>query len=1451
MSASNITEEKCPICKENLGVTDVVQVRQKGADGINSASVQRGDDLVVFCGERVHSGCRMHYINPRYIASKHGNKSGIAKRSTRISSGPFNSQTDCLFCGTTISQRSGGYSYVKTDVFVKTIVECCDSRSDEWALTVKGRIEYYDCDLYAAECVYHHACSVNFRSGRCKPQHYHNDLEIKRRKPGRPIDEDQEQAFMKVCAYLEDNDEEQLTILHLREQMKEYLKNTESVPFGNQYLKEKLIEHYGENVHISGGEGLHTIVTMREKTSQILRSYFKTQATDEESQKLAIIDTAARLIKSDIKSNVQSQTDQYPSTESLKLDTAISYIPETLQMMLNRLFVGKDNRRKVAGIGHAIIQAVRPRATVVPLQLGLAVQAHHMYRSRFIVDTLHVLGFSSSYKEVLRFEKNAAELAAPDAVAEDTELDMTLLFAGDNVDHNILTIDGQGTFHGMGIIAALTPGKKKDRDIPRKDVVNLDISGQSKIPIIEHRFVKHVRQSMVFKQLPSLISSTSTVDVLWELSLNFKQETPGWQGMMSMIHQGQEHPGKSSVVFLPMINMYPGDKTCILSTLAFICNLAHKHHAPPIITFDQPLYWKAAEIITDAPKSSGLKNIVLMLGGFHTFMNLLGAIGTLMQGTGLKDIMEVVYGQNAVQHMLTGKSVQRAFRGHLLIDRCLNNLIVSDLMEDDPQFKSVVDQAGESCSLLLANAITLESAEASDVLIQIKEKIDTKKAELSTRSKTSKLWINYQGMISTARSMIKADRTGSWMLHLSTVLDSLPIFAAAGHYNYLKSAYFYVNEMCKLEERHPEVYTQFMKGFHVIRRSNKFWAGLSSDLVIEQTLMRSLKSSGGLTHGSGMTEEMRALWTMSSPITAEYSEMMQDLTDLMYASNEQHRESTQSRIKRDFLDLEKIKEKLSTCTPFSADPSLRNIVTGVVAKEDVNVHQFENVGSKITEKMVGNPVFGYSYKRKDRAKTLADESNIKVTKGQTIDPALLFQRLLFVSASGDLSLEDVMSYELSTFPTALFEAKEILRKADKPQLANAVAEYSIKQSSKSVHDYIPPTDHYVLDGGSLLHRLSWKRGDRHGAIAKSYADFTIRHYGKATIVFDGYGEGPSVKDNTHQRRGQCVHPVINFSTNTEFVGSREDFLSNPSNKQRFIDLVSFELLEKGCSVINSPGDADVDIVKAAAAASLQQTTTIIGEDTDLLILLLYYAETTNNKGLYFRSDKSAAATKVYNIIEMKEALGRDLCVQLLFVHSFTGCDTTSRIFSVGKKSMFNKLTNGDPTIKTCANAFLLQNQTNSIIDDLGSKAMLVMYGGKCNTSLSSLRHTILSRQIVSAKSFVTPERLPPTESSTKYHCRRVYFQIMVWTENDGDMNAEDWGWKVQNNQYVPIMSNEPAAPESLLQMVRCQCTTACQTKRCSCRRYGLPCTLACGPCQDNTCENPHNQQLNEEDYDND
>lgn len=583
---------------------------------------------------------------------------------------------------------------------------------------------------------------------------------------------------------------------------------------------------------------------------------------------------------------------------------------------------------------------------------------------------------------------------------------------------------------------------------------------------------------------------------------------------------------------------------------------------------------------------------------------------------------------------------------------------------------------------------------------------------------------------------------------------------------------------------------------------------------------------------------------MSSPVSAEYNTAMQDFTKLSYTTSEQHKDVTEGRMQRDLSDLEKIKSKLVGCSPFSPDPSLRNIVNGVVAQEGVNVHEYESVGRKIMQKIIGQPSFMLSFSRKFKARTLGDISAIKVAPDRTIDSALLFQRFMVVSKTGELSLNEVMSYELSPFPPALFEARHVFRKADKPQLAHAIREHA----KDAILDYVPETEYYVLDGGSLLHRIPWKHGDSYGGITQSYVAFTTRHYGSATtIVFDGYMEGPSIKDNTHQRRGHNVYPVVSFTAETEFSGKKEQFLSKGVNKQRLIHMVSDEMRKKDFTVVNATGDADVDIVKAAVEASLLYKTTLIGEDTDLLVLLLYYAQ-RDNKGLYFRSDKAKddGSCKVYDINHLKELLGQSMCTQLMFIHAMTGCDTTSRIFGVGKGTAFQRFLKGDPVLQSCSNAFTVPNQTTEVIDELGCQVMAILFGGKYTTPLATLRYNIFSKKVVSASSFVTPERLPPTESATTLHCRRAYYQIMIWMGKDEGMDAMNWGWNLQDNQFVPVMSRMNAAPDSLLKVIHCNCSNACKTLRCSCRRYGLPCTSACGTCQQDKCDNPHNKFIPEE-----
>lgn len=136
-------------------------------------------------------------------------------------------------------------------------------------------------------------------------------------------------------------------------------------------------------------------------------------------------------------------------------------------------------------------------------------------------------------------------------------------------------------------------------------------------------------------------------------------------------------------------------------------------------------------------------------------------------------------------------------------------------------------------------------------------------------------------------------------------------------------------------------------------------------------------------------------------------------------------------------------------------------------------------------------------------------------------------------------MEDVLEYELSPFPPALFEAKYIFRKADKPQLAKAIDAYAQGLSAvENEPDDVPKTENYVLDGGSLIHRVKWMKGTTYGLIANGYADFVVRNFGRATVFFDGYSDQPSIKDSTHQRRQKKHHPKVNFTEDTIFMGKK-------------------------------------------------------------------------------------------------------------------------------------------------------------------------------------------------------------------------------------------------------------------------------------------------------------------------
>lgn len=701
-------------------------------------------------------------------------------------------------------------------------------------------------------------------------------------------------------------------------------------------------------------------------------------------------------------------------------------------------------------------------------------------------------------------------------------------------------------------------------------------------------------------------------------------------------------------------------------------------------------------------------------------------------------------------------------------------------------------------------------------------------------SRTAKLWFQYLDMVQILKMLIKAERLGNWSLHLNAVREMLPYFAAAGHNLYAKSARIYLQSMVDLEKDHRDIHQRFKDGFHVGRRSNRSWAGLSTDLMIEQVLMRSLKTSGGLTRGRGMTEQQRVTWLLSMPACAEVNRAMQELTSVKYDTSEQSKEMMKSRQKRDLKDTQTIMMALSDKSPFHDTPKLRNIMTGIHAGEDVNVDDAKAVGETVMSEMTGQGVLSYSFKRKQQAITLATKSSIKVD-GQhlQVDPQLLFQRLVIASRTLE-NKEEAFTYELSSYPPALFDRNQQMREPQKSVLAGALwAKVSALSSATE-----PSGDvQYVLDGGALLHRIPWPHGSpTYRELALLYCNYVTRNYGQACIVFDGYQE-VNTKYMTQLRRSKGKQSTeVTFTDQMKCSQHKDTFLSNPTNKQRFIILLGEYLEYHNCVVLHSQGDADVLIATTGVRYAGLSTTIVVGDDTDLIMLLAYYADLQSHDiFLHTQSKSSTHKSRLWNMKVFKQHFGSEVCEQLLFIHAVSGCDTTSRLFGIGKGIAMKKCL-ASKSVQECSQVFNSESSTADQVTTAGEKALLVLYGGKPEDTLNTLRYKKFCEKTATKTTQLQSEVLPPTVAAARFHSLRVYLQIQQW-KGCTTLSPTDWGWEMTGGHLMPVLTDRPAAPEYLLRVIHCGCNGDCSTMRCTCRKNNLDCSTACGHCHGTACSN--------------
>jgi len=129
-----------------------------------------------------------------------------------------------------------------------------------------------------------------------------------------------------------------------------------------------------------------------------------------------------------------------------------------------------------------------------------------------------------------------------------------------------------------------------------------------------------------------------------------------------------------------------------------------------------------------------------------------------------------------------------------------------------------------------------------------------------------------------------------------------------------------------------------------------------------------------------------------------------------------------------------------------------------------------------------------------------------------------------------------------------------ISEANKPQLGVEIAVVVPKSAFESFREERTVT--HVLDGGSLLQRIPWKKGDTFEDIASMYMKHVSKNFLTPVVVFDGYKSRHTTKDMTQNRRSKGVFgQKVMFTPTMPLRSKKENFLSNSDNKQNFIDLL--------------------------------------------------------------------------------------------------------------------------------------------------------------------------------------------------------------------------------------------------------------------------------------------------------
>jgi hypothetical protein len=701
---------------------------------------------------------------------------------------------------------------------------------------------------------------------------------------------------------------------------------------------------------------------------------------------------------------------------------------------------------------------------------------------------------------------------------------------------------------------------------------------------------------------------------------------------------------------------------------------------------------------------------------------------------------------------------------------------------------------------------------------------------------------------------VKSLRVGNFSLYVQILGQLVPWLFALNHTHYSRWLPVHIRDMLTLEMKHPDVYDKFNAGMFVVQKTEHVFSMIALDQNHEQE-NKDIKSEGGAV---GLTENPAALrrWMISGPEIAEaIKEFESTFLDSGPSDCRHHEQAAhvQTSFSKDVFSLVSTNDEMGN--PFMEDSSdLLVLDTKDVMDECVVqfVKQAQKTGQSqydtyvserlvkcttpITDTIKRNKTALFGYESKSHT---AAHDKLAVLRND----CTLFSRLYIGCQARDGDVQEFFRHENQASPPSLSAAGKI-RIGQKSELLHCIEMDTVVDP--------PDVTMLVIDGAAQVHMLP-------PAKSKTFQDYATSVFvpsimkqankvQRVDVVWDTYIPR-SLQQTTRTKRGTCSRRRV--SPATVIPANWKSFLQNDANKNELFAFLAKELTSMSAddlqiiSTCKKNGiyssipvsttrlppcnheEADTRLLLHAADGSVKGHSSIMIKTVDTDVVLLAVANvhkmTIDKLWISFGAGTHLRYIPAHSIATV---LGPDRCEALPFFHAVTGCDTVSSFAGRGKPTAFETW-KAYPEITPVFRSLSQTPELVSIVQrQLLERFVVLLY-----SRTSPVESVNEARQVLFSRGTRSIENIPPTQAALEQHINRAAYQAgHVWGQTLDSMqdlpSPAAWGWKLSNDDWIPLWTTFGEASKSCRELVKCGCRKACRGV-CTCRKASLQCSALC------------------------